>query len=204
MHWTHILGAPQALGMIPVGLIALTCLAAPSELSTVHAHRWAAEVDLVQPFIPTVHIVRARLTWTAWGEAAGLRGDLVGGLYIRPHVPHDVVETIDEYLLIAGYRQYVWRGLHAEALLNGGVAWGTNLVDGKDYTTPSLFLDLNVGYRFGFYEPGGFFYRPGEDTVGFYFAPQFATASPTSSCKAPCSQGCRSRPGSRSPRTHRG
>jgi hypothetical protein len=75
-------------------------------------------------------------------------------------------------MLGVGYRQYLWRGFHLEALLEGGVAWGTNKVDGKDYVTPSLFGEVNAGYRFSFFEPGGFLYE-GDDSLGFYIAPQF-------------------------------
>ncbi len=137
-------------------------------------HRWGAEIDLVQPFIPTVHIIKPKLTWTSWGESGGLRGDLLAIAYIRPHVPHDVVETIDEYMLGLGYRQYFWRGLHLEALIEAGVAWGTNKFDGKDYTTATLFGEVNIGYRFGFFEPGGDSYDGGQQ-LGFYIAPQFGT-----------------------------
>lgn len=134
--------------------------------------RLGVELDLVQPFIPNVHIIRPKLSWTAWGEPGRLHGDLVVGLYIRPHVPHDVVDTIDEYMLSAGYRQYFWRGLHVESIVSGGVAWGTNLFDGRDYVTPSLFMEVNAGYRFGFFEPGGFAYQKAEDEVGFFIAVQ--------------------------------
>ena len=135
------------------------------------SHRFGAEIDVVQPFIPTVHIIRPKLTWTTWGDSGELRGDLILGLFIRPHIPHDVVETIDEYMGTVGYRQYFWRGLHVETMLSAGVAWGTNKFDGKDYTTATLFMDANAGYRFGFFEPGGFSYD-GDESVGFYVAAQ--------------------------------
>jgi hypothetical protein len=144
---------------------------ATTPASASSAQPWGIEIDLIQPFVPEVHIIRPKLTWTTWGTPEGLRGDLVLGLYIRPNVAHDILERINEYMLTAGYRQYLWRGLHVETLLNGGVAWGTNQFDGLDYTTASLFLDVNVGYRFSFFSPGGFFYT-GDETVGFYVAVQ--------------------------------
>jgi hypothetical protein len=117
------------------------------------------EIDLVQPFVPNANIIKPKLTGRLW-QSGPLRGDLVLGAYIRPHIKHDVVYTIDEYMLVAGYRQYWWRGLHAEALIDGGLAWGTNRFDQKFYRTPTLFLDASVGYRFSF------------ENIGLYVAPQ--------------------------------
>ncbi|MEZ4361523.1 MAG: hypothetical protein R3B48_15155 [Kofleriaceae bacterium] len=125
---------------------------------------YGLELDVVQPFVPTVHIIKPKLSVHLWGDAHDRRGELIVGLYLRPHIEHDVVETIDEYMLVAGYRQYLWRGLHAEVLLDGGLAWGKNKVDQRDYTTPTLFLDANVGYRVTLLERGG--------PVGLYVAPQ--------------------------------
>ncbi|MEZ4224774.1 MAG: hypothetical protein R3B13_27730 [Polyangiaceae bacterium] len=138
------------------------------------AHPWGAEVDLVQPFIPTVHIIKPKVTRTVWGGLGSAHGDVVAVVYVRPHIPHDVVETIDEYMLGVGYRQYLWGGLHLEALVEGGVAWGRNKVDGRDYTTPTLFGEVNVGYRLGFSEPGGFGFE-GHESLGFFVAPQLGT-----------------------------
>lgn len=146
----------------------------PAETTTSESpsmHKWSVEVDAVQPFLPTIGIIRPKVTRTLWGAPSKPRGDLVLGLWIRPHIEHDVVETIDEYMGSVGYRQYVWKGLHAEAILDAGAAWGKNKLDGKDYRTATLFLDVNVGYRFGFFEPGGIVEGTG-DGVGFFVAPQ--------------------------------
>jgi hypothetical protein len=135
---------------------------APAEI------RWGAEVDVVQPFLPTIHIIRPRVTRTLWGEADGARGDLLVGVLIRPHIAHDIVETIDEYMLSVGYRQYLWRGFHVESQLNAGAAWGRNKFDGKDYTTPTLFAEVNTGYRFDVLDLG-------DGGSELYIAPQFGT-----------------------------
>lgn len=119
------------------------------------ARPWSIEIDVVQPFVPTVGTVKPKLTRTLAGTPDGLRTDLVVGAYLRPHVEHDVVERIDEYMVVLGARQYLWRGLHVEALLDAGYAWGRNKLDGKDYRTPTLFLEASVGYRFELVEVGG-------------------------------------------------
>ena len=118
-----------------------------------------------------MHIIRPKLTIAIWGELGALRGDAVIGAYIRPHIEHDILYTIDEYMGTLGYRQYFWRGLHVEALVSAGAAWGQNRYDGEDYDTPTLFMDVNAGYRFGFFEPGGFAYD-GTSDVGFFVTVQ--------------------------------
>ena len=138
-------------------------------------HRFGLEVEALQPLIPTVHILRARGTLLLWHLPGGLRGDLLLGFTIRPGIKHDVVDYIHEYQAGLGYRQYLWRGLHLEAGLDVGTAWGRNLVDGKQYRTATLFLNSNAGYRFGFFEPGGFFEDGG--SLGFYVTPQVGVYS---------------------------
>jgi hypothetical protein len=113
--------------------------------------KWGIETELIQPFIPNVGIVRFVATHTVYAPANDFKGDLLIGAYIRPNIKHDVVEKINEYMLILGYRQYFWKGLHAEARSNMGFAWGTkNLTDGKDYNNPTWFWEANAGYKFDF------------------------------------------------------
>jgi hypothetical protein len=112
--------------------------------------KWGLETELIQPFLPNVGIVRIQATY-ALTSPEKQRGELLFGAYIRPNVKHDVVEKINEYLLMTGYRQYFWKGLHAEAKSNLGYAWGTkNLLDGKDYNKLSWFWEANTGYKFDF------------------------------------------------------
>lgn len=134
---------------------------------------WGVETEVVQPFIPEVRILSARGTRTVWGDAVGLRGDVMVGVFARPGIAHDIVETMNEYLVAIGYRQTFVLGLHAEATLLGGWALGeSNLIDGEDYSNPSILLEALLGYRFGFFEKGGFFHD-GSNDVGFYVSPQF-------------------------------
>jgi hypothetical protein len=144
----------------------------PQQVQSPRLHRWGIEVEAIQPFLPTINIVRVRGSFSLWGTATGLRGDLLFGVYVRPNIEHDIVERISEYQVSVGYRQYVWRGLHAEVGLDAGYAFGRNIFDGREYRTPTLFLNTNIGYRFGFLEPGGFFENP-SSPVGFFVIPQF-------------------------------
>jgi hypothetical protein len=98
-----------------------------------------------------VGIIRLQTTYALSPPESKMKGELLLGAYIRPNIKHDVVEKINEYLLITGYRQYFWKGLHAEAKSNLGYAWGTkNLIDSKDYNKLSWFWEANTGYKFDF------------------------------------------------------
>lgn len=126
--------------------------------------KWGIEVELIQPFLPEVGIVRfqASRTITAPNKK---RGDLIIGTYIRTNVKHDIVEKINELLFITGYRQYLWKGLHVEAKSNIGYAWGTrNLIDGKDHNHLSWFGDAEIGYKLDFGKKQGY---------NIYVLPQF-------------------------------
>jgi hypothetical protein len=110
--------------------------------------KWGIETELVQPFLPNVGIIRLQATKTIT-KPNRKQGDLIIGAYIRPNVKHDVVEKINEYMLIVGYRKFFWKGLHLEGKANFGYAWGTkNLFDGKDYETSTIFWESNLGYKF--------------------------------------------------------
>jgi hypothetical protein len=122
-----------------------------AQLTTDTPKKWGIETELIQPFLPNVGIIRLQATYTLTSPEKKMKGDFLLGAYIRPNVKHDIVETINEYLLITGYRQYFWKGLHAEAKSNIGYAWGTkNLIDGKDYNNFSWFWEANAGYKFDF------------------------------------------------------
>jgi hypothetical protein len=123
---------------------------AQANTKSINTHKWGLETELVQPFIPEIHIIRFQATRTLYSSATK-RGDLLIGAWIRPNVKHDVVEKINEYMVMVGYRQYIWKGLHVEVKSNMGYAWGTkNLIDGKDYETPTWFWESNIGYKFDF------------------------------------------------------
>jgi len=151
-------------------LLALPLLALPASAEEVRAslpspaQTWGLETDVAYALVPGVRAYTLNATHTLWGERDSLRGDVVFGIYLRPRVAHNVVETLDEYLLNAGYRQYLWKGLHAEVMLQGGYAWGwNNALDGKDYQAPSILAAVHAGYRFAFLEDKAF---------GFYVLPQ--------------------------------
>lgn len=144
-------------------------LIAQSAVAQTTAPKWGIETELVHPFIPNVGIYRLQVTRTITSPNQTNRGDLLIGVYVRSRVKHDIVEKIDEYMLIVGYRQYVWRGLHPEAKTNIGFADGTkNLIDGKNYNNFSWFWEANAGYKFTL---------TGKEAKGLYVIPQFGILS---------------------------
>lgn len=130
-------------------VLLLLCSRVFSQTSSGSPKKWGLETELIQPFLPEVGIIRLTATRTITSEKSKMKGDLLLGMYIRPNVKHDVVEKINEYMVVLGYRQYFWKGLHLEAKANVGYAWGTkNLIDGKDYETSTVFWESNLGYKF--------------------------------------------------------
>lgn len=139
-----------------------------SQSSSVMPKKWGIETELIQPFLPEVGIIRLQATRTITSPESK-RGDLIIGAYIRTNVKHDIVEKINELLFVTGYRQYFWKGLHAEAKSNIGYAWGTkNLIDGKDYNNFSWFWEANIGYKFDFGK---------KEKYNLYVLPQFGVIS---------------------------
>lgn len=132
-------------------ILSLFSYQAQSQQTSSLSPKWGFETELVQPLIPNVGIFRFQATRTVTAPDSKMKGDFLIGAYIRPNIKHDIVEKINEYLLALGYRQYLWKGLHAEAKSNLGYAWGTkNLIDGKDYNNLSWFWEANAGYKFDF------------------------------------------------------
>ena len=147
------------------GYNCLTFSALSQEAKSPSPPKWGLEAELFQPFYPTVQIIRVQSTIRLTPISAKKQGDLLIGAYIRSNVNHDVVEKINEYMLVLGYRLYLWKGLHIEAKSNMGYAWGTkNLTDGKDYETATWFWESNVGYKFKFSQ---------KKNTQIYLMPQF-------------------------------
>ena len=143
-------------------LVSTTSFAQTKEASL---KKWGLETDLVQPFLPEVGIIRITATHTITKTIKKNRGDLLLGIYLRPNVKHDVVEKINEYMGVLGYRQYIGKAFNIEAKLNVGYAWGNkNLIDGKDYETSTVFWEWNMGYKFDFAK---------KEHHNFYLMPQF-------------------------------
>lgn len=150
--------------------VSITCLFAQQTNAQTAVNpttpKWGFETELIAPFLPEVGIITFKATRTITQNATNsMHGDLLLGAYIRPNVKHDIVEKINEYLLTVGYRQYFFKGLHLEAQIDAGYAWGTkNKIDGKDYNNLALLGEVNAGYTFNL---------PSQKSSNFYLLPQF-------------------------------
>lgn len=109
--------------------------------------KWSLETELLQPFIPTVHISRIQATRTLWGDWNSAHGELKVGAFIRPRVKHDVVDVIDEYAASFGYRHYFNENWHVEANYYIGYVWADNNKWNRRYIGPYAFLSESPELR---------------------------------------------------------
>jgi hypothetical protein len=140
------------------------------EKAQLTSSKWAFETELIAPFLPEIGIITVKAVKTITSNSSKtMYGDLLLGLYVRPNVSHDIVETIDEYLLTIGYRQYLYKGFHIEMQIDGGYAWGTkNKIDGKDYNNFALLGEINSGYKINL---------TNKSKYNFYLLPQIGVLS---------------------------
>jgi hypothetical protein len=118
-------------------------------LFSVSGHRVGAgmgvETSALWPFFPG-YLFQVRATVPV---AFGGRGQLLLGA--QGHIPHTRTEE-GEFSTIAahlGFRAYLWKGLHVDAMTNVGVGrLRGSVVDGKDYDSFDVELLAVAGWRF--------------------------------------------------------
>jgi hypothetical protein len=146
----------NAIQIIALLLIAIISFQSSAQEIATKSKKWSFEVDLVQPFIPEVEIITAKITRNIFGETDGKHGEIMLGTFIRPNVKHDVVETINEYMVSIGYRHYFTKNLNFEAqYYAGNVNAKKNKVDGKDYSGFVHFAEVNAGYKLNIFKLKG-------------------------------------------------
>jgi hypothetical protein len=137
-------------------LFAIMSLQSNAQETTIKSKKWGFETDAIQPFLPEIGIITVKFTRTIFGETYGKHGEIMLGAFIRPNVKHDVVETIDEYMVSLGYRHYFTKNLNFELqYYSGNVDAKKNKVDGKDYSGFVHFAEANVGYKLNIYKLKG-------------------------------------------------
>jgi hypothetical protein len=103
------------------------------------------ETTLLWPIFPG-YLFQVRATVPV---AFGGRGQLLLGA--QGHIPHTRTEE-GEFSTIAahlGFRAYLWKGLHVDAMTNVGVGrLRGSVVDGKDYDSFDVELLAVAGWRF--------------------------------------------------------
>lgn len=147
----------NSIQTISLLLITLITFQSSAQVNATKSKKWGFEVDLIQPFIQEVEIITAKITRTVFGDTYGKHGEFMLGAFIRPNVEHDVVETIDEYMVSFGYRHYFTKNLNFELqYYAGNVDAKKNKVDGKDYSGFVHFAEVNAGYKLNLLKSKGF------------------------------------------------
>ena len=108
--------------------------------------RWGAEINILWPIFPG-NIYKGQVTYETW-RRGDLAGDAYLGFHIRPSEFREDEGDFANYALTFGYRQFFWKGLHAEIYQAIGPGFNrNNAVDGKDYDSWDYEVGLLIGYR---------------------------------------------------------
>ncbi|MCU0435409.1 MAG: hypothetical protein MUC87_18270 [Bacteroidia bacterium] len=124
--------------------------------STIHAQtdspaikKWGAEVNLLWPIFPG-NIYKGQVTFETYRKK-DFAGDAYIGFHIRPFEFREDEGDFANYALTFGYRQFFWKGLHAEVYQAFGPGYNrNNVIDGKNYSSWDYELGLLAGYRWEF------------------------------------------------------
>lgn len=108
--------------------------------------KWGAEVNLLWPIFPG-NIYKGQVTYESWRKN-DWAGDVYVGFHIRPFEYRETEGDFSNYALTFGYRQFFWKGLHAEVYQALGPGFNrNNVIDGKDYNSWDYEVGLLAGYR---------------------------------------------------------
>lgn len=104
------------------------------------------EVDIIWPFV--AQAFRAHYTHTLW-QKNEMRGDLILGINIDFPRDRDTEGNFADYSIASGYRQYFWKGLHAEFNQTTGLGvLKDHVTTGETYNSFDWLMAGYVGYRF--------------------------------------------------------
>jgi hypothetical protein len=108
--------------------------------------KWGAEINILWPIFPG-NIYKGQVTYETWRKNH-LAGDAFVGFHIRPTEFREDEGDFANYALTFGYRQFFWKGLHAEIYQAIGPGFNTkNVIDGKNYTSWDYEVGFLLGYR---------------------------------------------------------
>ena len=124
--------------------------------------RWGIGTSVTYPI---ASIYMAQLSYSLWSH-----GDVLAG-YAYQHWKNDQGRSHAQTLLL-GYRQYIWKGLHAEVELWPAYNPFRSSVDGKTYRGVELWMSVRAGYRFDCDVYGRELFVLAQPSVGFGVARQ--------------------------------
>lgn len=111
--------------------------------------KWGIELNVLWPVFPG-NIYKGQVTYETWRKN-NLAGDVYLGIHARPYEFREDEGDFANYALTFGYRQFFWKGLHAELYQAFGPGFNRkNTTDGKDYTSWDYEIGGFVGYRWEF------------------------------------------------------
>ncbi|MCE2900116.1 MAG: autotransporter outer membrane beta-barrel domain-containing protein [Gemmatimonas sp.] len=114
--------------------------------TTPTGHKNGLEVDALWPIFPGS--LRVHVTRQLW-QRGHLRGDAYVGANVDFPRNRDTEGRFADYSVASGYRQYFWRGLHAEFSQTLGMgALDNHVTTGKDYRSFDWLITGYAGYRF--------------------------------------------------------
>jgi hypothetical protein len=132
-------------------MITITSINAIAQEEQAISKKWGAEVNVLWPIFPG-NIYKGQITYETWRDQ-DLAGDVFAGITARPFEFREDEGDFSNYALTFGYRQFVWKGLHAEVYQAVGPGFNrNNAIDGKDYTSWDYEVGLLAGYRWEFWE----------------------------------------------------
>lgn len=124
--------------------------------------KYALETDILWPLFPGA--TRTHFTVRLW-QKGHLRGDIYAGINIDFARNRETEGRFADFSLATGYRQYFWKGLHAEFSQTTGIGVLQNHVTtGKTYNSFDWLVSGYVGYKFEFAKKK------------YYLLPQFGIA----------------------------
>ena len=110
--------------------------------------KYAIETDILWPFL--VQTTRTHFIVKLW-QKGHLRGDMYVGINIDFPRNRETEGRFADYSIASGYRQYLWKGLHAEFSQTTGLGVLQNHVTTKKtYNSFDWLVTGYVGYKFEF------------------------------------------------------
>ncbi|MGF1639297.1 MAG: hypothetical protein ACFCUU_19625 [Cyclobacteriaceae bacterium] len=122
------------------------------EKETIAEKRWGAEFSPIGAGV--FRLFQAKTTYLI-NPKSSFKGEVGLGMLLQPESNAKASEAFNEdgtysaYMASIGYRQYLWKGLHLESVLNFGYAGNrNNKIDGQDYRAFIVFTQNFIGYKF--------------------------------------------------------
>ena len=133
--------------LLILGIVSLLANSAIAQLERKES-KFGIETDILWPFL--TQATRTHFTVKLW-QKGHLRGDIYVGLNIDFPRDRETEGRFADYSLASGYRQYFWKGLHAEFSQTTGLGVLRNHVTtGKTYNSFDWLITGYVGYKFEF------------------------------------------------------